>query len=77
MTEFKFDPPLRLAGTPNAFIRLLDEAADFVRAYMGSRPMVQDSVLHRLEGASTTQEQREAAIAFRGWVEFEGLLVKP
>jgi hypothetical protein len=39
--------------------------------------MVQDSVLHRLEGASTTQEQREAANAFRGWAEFEGLLVKP
>jgi hypothetical protein len=49
-----------------------------VRAYMSTRrPMVQDSALHRLEGASTTQEQREAAIAFRGWVEFEGLLVKP
>jgi hypothetical protein len=32
MTEFKFNPPLRLAGTPNVFIRSLDEAADFVRA---------------------------------------------
>jgi hypothetical protein len=32
MTKFKFNPPLRLAGTPNVFIRSLDEAADFVRA---------------------------------------------
>jgi hypothetical protein len=78
MTEFKFDPPLQLAGTPKGMIRSLDEAADFVRAYKGTRrPMVQDSVLHRLEGASTAEGQREAANVFRGWVEFEGLLMKP
>jgi hypothetical protein len=49
MTEFKFDPPLQLAGTPKVMIRTLDESADFVRAYKGTRrPMVQDSVLHRV-----------------------------
>jgi hypothetical protein len=78
MAEFRFEPPLELAGTPKVMVCSLDEAADFVRAYKGTRrPMVQDSVLHRLEGASTTQEQREAVSAFRGWAKFEGLLVKP
>jgi hypothetical protein len=61
-----------------ATVQSLDEAADFVRAFKGSRrPMVQDSVLHRLEGASTDKEEREAANAFRGWAEFEGLLITP
>jgi hypothetical protein len=77
MTEFRFDPPLQLAGTPTVMIRTLNEAADFVRTYKSSRrPLVQNSVLHRLDGASAPLEQQHAAYAFRGWVEFEGLLAK-
>jgi hypothetical protein len=76
MAEFKFDPPLQLAGTPNAFISSLDEAADFVRAYKGSRrPGRQDGVLHGLEGTSTAEQERDAANAFRSWAESEGLLI--
>jgi hypothetical protein len=57
MAEFKFEPPLELAGTPKV-IRSLGEAVAFVRAYKGSRrPMVKDRILHRLEGARTAQEQ--------------------
>ena len=34
------------------------------------------SVLRRLERADSDREQREAADAFRGWAETEGVLVK-
>jgi len=77
MAEFRYNPPLQLAGTPTVIISSLDEAADFVRSYQGARrPVRQDGVLHRLEGASTAEEQREAANAFRGWAESEGLLIE-
>jgi hypothetical protein len=78
MAEFRFEPPLRLAGTPKVMISSLDEAADYVRAYTGARrPMSQDGVLRRLEGAGTAEQERDAADAFRGWAESEGLLIEP
>jgi hypothetical protein len=77
MAEFKFEPPLKLIGTPNVRVRTLDDAADYLRAYKGARrPVTQDGVLHRVEGADTVEEQREAANAFRAWVESEGLLIE-
>ena len=75
MAEFRYNPPLQLA--PTVIISSLDEAADFVRSYQGARrPVTQDGVLHKLEGASTAEEQREAANAFRAWAESEGLLIE-
>jgi hypothetical protein len=77
MAEYEFEPPLRLAGTPNVFIESLDEAADYIRAYKTARrPMTQDGVLHRVEAATTAQERRDAADTFRAWAESEGLLIK-
>jgi hypothetical protein len=74
MSEFVFDPPLRLAG--NVTVRTLDDAATFTRNYKTFRqPMVQDGVLHRLEAASSREEERNAANAFRAWVEEEGFLL--
>jgi hypothetical protein len=76
MAEYRFDPPLRLAGTPNVLIHSLDEAADYMRFYEGARrPMTRDSVLHHIEGAKSADEQRDAANAFRGWTESEALLI--
>jgi len=76
MAEFKFEPPLKLIGTPKVTVRTLDDAADYLRAYKGARrPVTQDSVLHRVEGANTTAEQLEAGKAFLGWAESEGLLI--
>jgi hypothetical protein len=78
MTEFRFDPPLRLAGAPAVTVASLDEAAEFVRAYQGARrPVLQDGVLHQLEGADSGDQQRDAANAFRAWAESEGLLIEP
>ena len=74
MSEFVFDPPLRLAG--NVTVRTLDDAAAFTRNYKTSRqPMVQDGILHRLEAASSQEQERNAANAFRAWVEEEGILL--
>src|SRR5215469_7960680 len=71
--EFTFDPPLTLKG--NAIVRTLDDAADYLRAYRYARkPLMQENVLRRLERADSLEEQRDAANAFRGWVEAEGLL---
>ena len=37
------------------------------------RPVLQTSVLHRLEGAAGEAEERGAGGAFRDWAEAEGL----
>ena len=74
--EYKFDPPLTLKGRIVVFD--LDDAAAFVRSYHSSkRPVMRDGLLRRLESADTACEQKEAADAFRGWAEAEGVLISP
>jgi hypothetical protein len=74
MSEFVFDPPLRLAG--NVAVRTLDDAAAFTRnSEAARRPMVRDGVLRRLEAASGFEQERDAANAFRAWIEAEGILL--
>jgi hypothetical protein len=73
MPEFRFDPPLTLKG--NIVIRNLDDAVSFMVGYRKARrPELLTSVLHRLEGAAGETEERDAAFAFRGWVETEDLM---
>jgi hypothetical protein len=75
MSEFRFDPPLTLKN--RAVVRSLDDAAAIVRTYKHSRrPVLQDSVLHRLQSASSEVQQRNAADAFRSWIEVEGLIAR-
>jgi hypothetical protein len=76
MPEFRFDPPLTLKG--NTVIRNLDDAVRFMVGYRKARrPELLTSVLHRLEGAEGEAEERDAALAFRGWVETEDLMSNP
>jgi hypothetical protein len=76
MAEYKIDPPLRLIGRPNVYIHFLDDATNFIRHYKGARrPISQQHVLQKLEGANTLEQQKDAAIAFSDWAEVEGLLV--
>ena len=73
MSEFVFEPPLRLAG--NVAVLTLDDAAAYTRHYEAARwPMLRDGVLHRLEAATGLEEERNAANAFRAWVAQEGIL---
>ena len=52
-----------------------DDAAAFTRNYKAARqPVIRDGVLRRLEGASGLEEERNAANAFRAWIEEEGIL---
>jgi hypothetical protein len=75
MPEFSFDPPLTLKG--NIVVRNLDDAVRFMIGYRDARrPVLQTSVLYRLEGAAGESEERHAAYAFRGWAEAEGLIIK-
>jgi hypothetical protein len=37
---------------------------------------MQDGILRRLERADSDREHKDAADAFRGWAETEGVLVK-
>jgi hypothetical protein len=75
MPEFRFDPPLTLAG--NVVVRNLDDAVRSMIGYREARrPGLQKSVLYRLEGAVGEEDERHAGNAFRGWVEAEGLIIK-
>jgi hypothetical protein len=76
MAEFRFDPPIMVRS--NVAVTTFGEAAALVRSFHGARrPLVQQSVLRRLESARTLEERRAAADAFRGWARTEGLLLGP
>jgi hypothetical protein len=75
MTDFVFDPPLRLAR--EITVRTLDDAADFARTYVGPRlPRRRDRLVRRLEEISDDASARIAARAFRNWATAEGLLAE-
>src|SRR5262245_12910521 len=75
MTEFAFEPPLRLAR--DVTVRTLDDAADFARTYVGPRlPRRRDRLVRRLEEISDDASARIAARAFRAWAIAEGLLAE-
>ena len=74
MAEFTFEPPITLK--PGIVVSTLDDAPAFVRSHQGSRrPPMQQAILRRLERATSAEERREAADAFRGWAVIEGLIV--
>ena len=76
MIKFRFDPPVMLQSNVN--VTTLDEAAAIVRSFHGARrPVLQASVLRKLEGAHTPQQQRDAGYEFRTWARAEGLMLKP
>ncbi len=71
-----FEPPLQLGGNATAPIRSLDDAACFMREYVGRWPMTRDLMLRRLSTAATERETDDAVRSFRWWAEMEGLLVQ-
>jgi hypothetical protein len=72
---FSFEPALQLTGTATVLVRSLDDATAVLRDYAGHRPATRDSILRRLNAASSERERREAAKSFRWWAEQEGLLL--
>jgi hypothetical protein len=75
MPAYKFNPPLTLKG--DVVVYTLDDAVRYMLAYrQARRPAMQTSVLHRLEGAASEEEERDAGKAFRAWAEAERLIVK-
>ena len=75
MTDFVFEPPLRLAC--DVTLRTLDDAAEFARTYVSPRlPYRRDRVVRRLEEISDEAGARRAARAFRAWAMAEGLLAE-
>ena len=75
MTDFVFNPPLRLAR--DVTVRTLDDAAEFARTYVGPRlPYRRDRVVRRLEAISDEASPRSAARAFCAWAIAEGLLTE-
>ncbi|EJW10379.1 hypothetical protein A33M_0166 [Rhodovulum sp. PH10] len=74
MTEPAFDPPLALRDEPVP-LRTLDEAAGWLRLHGPGHGHNWEGVLRRLQSASSTAECRDAAAAFRGWLDATGLLV--
>jgi hypothetical protein len=74
MSEFHFEPPV--VTISHVIVATLDDAAFCVRTFRTRRPTVQESILHRIEGASTDEEQRDAARDFLTWAQIEGLLAR-
>jgi hypothetical protein len=73
MPEYKFNPPLTLKD--HFVVRNLDDAVRFMTGYRRARqPFMRESVLHRLEGAADEIGERDAADAFREWVEMEDVI---
>jgi hypothetical protein len=75
MTDFVFDPPLRLAR--DVIVRILDGAAEFARTFVGPRlPHRRDRIVRRLEEVSDEASARVAARTFRAWALAEGLMAE-
>jgi len=75
MTDFVFEPPLRLVR--EVTVRTLDDAAEFARTYVGPRLSYRrERVVRRLEEISGEASARGAARAFRAWAIAEGLLAE-
>jgi hypothetical protein len=75
MTNFVFDPPLRLAR--DVTVRTLDDAAEFARTFVGPRlPHRRDRLVRRLQEVSDNASARIAARSFRAWAITEGLLAE-
>jgi hypothetical protein len=75
MTDFVFEPPLRLAR--EVTVHTLDDAAELARTYIGPRlPHRRDRLVRRLEQVSDDASARIAARAFRAWAIAEGLLAE-
>jgi hypothetical protein len=75
MTDFVFDPPLRLAR--DVTVRTIDDAAEFARTYVGPRlPRRRDRLVRVIEEISGEASGRAAARMFRAWVLAEGLLAE-
>ena len=78
MSGFSIDPPVHLRDHPQQAIRSLDAAAVVVRQYARDHlDSGAENVLHRLEGAATLAQARDAAQAFRAWAQREGVLLVP
>jgi hypothetical protein len=78
LSDFMIDPPLRVRGRPDLVIGSLDQAAAFIRPYDAKTgdPTTR-GVLFRLERASNPADAKDAADAFRWWLEQNHLLEIP
>jgi hypothetical protein len=75
MSEFEFNPPLRLPR--NVVVFTLDDAAMFARSFEHARlPKSRDAVLRLVERACTEEEIVLAASGFRAWARAEGSLMR-
>ena len=76
MNTDDFQPPLKIRGRPALSIHTIDQAEKFLR----DTPAVgrnREGVLRYLQVANSVEERREAANAFRAWLESAALLEAP
>ncbi|MDQ2079846.1 hypothetical protein RA307_06605 [Xanthobacteraceae bacterium Astr-EGSB] len=73
-----FDPPLHLNGFPGLTICSLDDAARFLHEHQHEQHAIHNraGILRRLQVAITPADEDDAAKAFIGWLEAEGLLLR-
>lgn len=73
MTPFRFDPPLRIRGYPRPILTL-DDAERYMHEQTEGRGHNREGVLRRLQAASDPEADLYAGLAFKAWLEAEGLL---
>jgi hypothetical protein len=78
LSDFTIDPPLGIRGRPELVIDSLDQAVAFLRPYDAKTgDPITRGVLFRLERASNPADAKDAADAFRWWLEQNDLLDIP
>lgn len=77
MTGWRFDPPLAVRGFPGLLVHTLDEAERFMHEHESLAGHSREGVLRRLQVADDPASERDAAMAFKGWLEAERLLMTP
>lgn len=76
--EHAIHPPIHLVIHPDEPIRSLEAAAKVICRHAGDQPdRKAESLLRRIEEASTMEQADAAGLAFRAWAQAEGLLLVP
>jgi hypothetical protein len=77
MPDFAINPPLHL-GRPEAIVRSVEQAADFVRSCgMSNFDGDTSGLLAKLRNVQSPEQAQDARRAFKAWLEKRDLLLVP
>jgi len=77
MPDFAINPPVHV-GKPEAIVRSVERAADFVRnCEVGNLDRNTSGLLEKLRNVQSPEQAQDAGRAFKAWLKTRDLLLVP